>query len=270
MSYQIMSNKTGCLNDILCSTSLSFICERRNLLSKSSNKTSTTRPPITKLNFTSPTTLGKLSTSTMDITPTPNMALKTIFQSNENAFYSIKSIMNNKYVSAGRGDANLTSNKDEIESMGEIFKIVKNSDQTFSFISAANNMYVSAFKTSPLIANKKTIDKSEKFYLVSNADNSISIKSAFNSKYVSANNLDTTPLAALYRLNLLQEHFVFDQLVASDSAITSKKLIGCLSDGSRKGQNELLYVDKVSMTVDACLKYCYKLRKYSYFALKDG
>lgn len=80
----------------------------------------------------------------------------------------------------------------------ESFKLIKNFDNSVSFLSIANGYFVSAdnYGDSSLIANKQINNQWERFFLTPNPDNSYTIESQASWKFLCADDSGNKPLIA--------------------------------------------------------------------------
>lgn len=103
--------------------------------------------------------------------------------------YSIKSVVNEKYVVAENGGSDpIAANRDNYSGSWETFYIVNNDDGTVSIKADANNKYVCAVldEENQLTPRSDSISTWEKFKIYKINDSEYGIRSAENGKYVKA------------------------------------------------------------------------------------
>lgn len=106
-----------------------------------------------------------------------------------NGKYSIKSVVNEKYVVAENGGSDpIVANRDNYSGSWETFYIVNNDDGTVSIKADANNKYVCAVldEENQLTPRSDSISTWEKFKIYKINDSEYGIRSAENGKYVKA------------------------------------------------------------------------------------
>ena len=106
-----------------------------------------------------------------------------------NGKYSIKSVVNEKYVAAENGGSDpIVANRDNYSGSWETFYIVNNDDGTVSIKADANNKYVCAVldEENQLTPRSDSISTWEKFKIYKINDSEYGIRSAENGKYVKA------------------------------------------------------------------------------------
>lgn len=106
-----------------------------------------------------------------------------------NGKYSIKSVVNEKYVAAENGGSDLiVANRDNYSGSWETFYIVNNDDGTVSLKADANNKYVCAVldEENQLVPRSESVGTWEKFQIYKINDTEYGLKSAENGKYVKA------------------------------------------------------------------------------------
>ena len=106
-----------------------------------------------------------------------------------NGKYSIKSVVNEKYVAAENGGSDpIVANRDSYSGSWETFYIVNNDDGTVSIKADANNKYVCAVldEENQLTPRSNSISTWEKFKIYKINDSEYGIRSAENGKYVKA------------------------------------------------------------------------------------
>ena len=106
-----------------------------------------------------------------------------------NGKYSIKSVVNEKYVAAENGGSDpIVANRDNYSGSWETFYIVNNDDGTVSIKADANNKYVCAVldEEKQLTPRSDSISTWEKFKIYKINDSEYGIRSAENGKYVKA------------------------------------------------------------------------------------
>ena len=104
-----------------------------------------------------------------------------------NGKYSIKSVVNEKYVAAENGGSDpIVANRDNYSGSWETFYIVNNDDGTVSIKADANNKYVCAVldEENQLTPRSDSISTWEKFKIYKINDSEYGIRSAENGKYV--------------------------------------------------------------------------------------
>ena len=102
--------------------------------------------------------------------------------------YSIKSVVNEKYVAENGGSDPIAANRDNYSGSWETFYIVNNDDGTVSIKADANNKYVCAVldEENQLTPRSDSISTWEKFKIYKINDSEYGIRSAENGKYVKA------------------------------------------------------------------------------------
>ena len=103
--------------------------------------------------------------------------------------YSIKSVVNEKYVVAENGGSDpIVANRDNYSGSWETFYIVNNDDGTVSIKADANNKYVCAVldEENQLVPRSESVGTWEKFQIYKINDSEYGIRSAENGKYVKA------------------------------------------------------------------------------------
>lgn len=106
-----------------------------------------------------------------------------------NGKYSIKSVVNEKYVAAENGGSDpIVANRDNYSGSWETFYIVNNDDGTVSIKADANNKYICAVldEENQLTPRSDSISTWEKFKIYKINDSEYGIRSAENGKYVKA------------------------------------------------------------------------------------
>ena len=106
-----------------------------------------------------------------------------------NGKYSIKSVVNEKYVAAENGGSDpIVANRDNYSGSWETFYIVNNDDGTVSIKADANNKYICAVldEENQLTPRSDSISTWEKFKIYKINDSEYGIRSAENRKYVKA------------------------------------------------------------------------------------
>ena len=106
-----------------------------------------------------------------------------------NGKYSIKSVVNEKYVAAENGGSDpIVANRDNYSGSWETFYIVNNDDGTVSIKADANNKYICAVldEENQLTPRIDSISTWEKFKIYKINDSEYGIRSAENGKYVKA------------------------------------------------------------------------------------
>ena len=106
-----------------------------------------------------------------------------------NGKYSIKSVVNEKYVVAENGGSDpIAANRDNYSGSWETFYIVNNDDGTVSIKADANNKYVCAVldEENQLVPRSESVGTWEKFQIYKISDTEYGLKSAENGKYVKA------------------------------------------------------------------------------------
>lgn len=106
-----------------------------------------------------------------------------------NGKYSIKSVVNEKYVAAENGGSDpIVANRDNYSGSWETFYIVNNDDGTVSIKADANNKYICAVldEENQLAPRSNSISTWEKFKIYKINDSEYGIRSAENRKYVKA------------------------------------------------------------------------------------
>lgn len=106
-----------------------------------------------------------------------------------NGKYSIKSVVNEKYVAAENGGSDpIVANRDNYSGSWETFYIVNNDDGTVSIKADANNKYVCAVldEENQLVPRSESVGTWEKFQIYKISDTEYGLKSAENGKYVKA------------------------------------------------------------------------------------
>jgi aryl-phospho-beta-D-glucosidase BglC (GH1 family) len=106
-----------------------------------------------------------------------------------NGKYSIKSVVNEKYVAAENGGSDpIVANRDNYSGSWETFYIVNNDDGTVSLKADANNKYVCAVldEENQLVPRSESVGTWEKFQIYKISDTEYGLKSAENGKYVKA------------------------------------------------------------------------------------
>lgn len=106
-----------------------------------------------------------------------------------NGKYSIKSVVNEKYVAAKNGGSDpIVANRDNYSGSWETFYIVNNDDGTVSIKADANNKYICAVldEENQLTPRSDSISTWEKFKIYKINDSEYGIRSAENGKYVKA------------------------------------------------------------------------------------
>lgn len=106
-----------------------------------------------------------------------------------NGKYSIKSVVNEKYVAAENGGSDpIVANRDNYSGSWETFYIVNNDDGTVSIKADANNKYICAVldEENQLTPRSDSISTWEKFQIYKISDTEYGLKSAENGKYVKA------------------------------------------------------------------------------------
>lgn len=104
-----------------------------------------------------------------------------------NGKYSIKSVVNEKYVAAENGGSDpIVANRDNYSGSWETFYIVNNDDGTVSIKADANNKYICAVldEENQLTPRSDSISTWEKFKIYKINDSEYGIRSAENGKYV--------------------------------------------------------------------------------------
>lgn len=106
-----------------------------------------------------------------------------------NGKYSIKSVVNEKYVATENGGSDpIVANRDNYSGSWETFYIVNNDDGTVSIKADANNKYICAVldEENQLTPRSDSISTWEKFKIYKINDSEYGIRSAENGKYVKA------------------------------------------------------------------------------------
>ena len=106
-----------------------------------------------------------------------------------NGKYSIKSVVNEKYVAAENGGSDpIVANRDNYSGSWETFYIVNNDDGTVSIKADVNNKYICAVldEENQLTPRSDSISTWEKFKIYKINDSEYGIRSAENGKYVKA------------------------------------------------------------------------------------
>lgn len=106
-----------------------------------------------------------------------------------NGKYSIKSVVNEKYVAAENGGSDpIVANRDNYSGSWETFYIVNNDDGTVSIKADANNKYICAVldEENQLVPRSESVGTWEKFQIYKISDTEYGLKSAENGKYVKA------------------------------------------------------------------------------------
>ena len=106
-----------------------------------------------------------------------------------NGKYSIKSVVNEKYVAAENGGSDpIVANRDNYSGSWETFYIVNNDDGTVSIKADANNKYVCAVldEENQLVPRSDNVGTWEKFQIYKISDTEYGLRSAENGKYVKA------------------------------------------------------------------------------------
>jgi aryl-phospho-beta-D-glucosidase BglC (GH1 family)/GH18 family chitinase len=112
------------------------------------------------------------------------------------SYFGIQATINSKYVcSEDYGESNLIADRDSAGGW-EQFRIIRNSDGTYSFQARANNKYLCAViddtdTENPVIARSNKISDWEKFSLEKQSNGTYAIKANANGKYVQADINDT-------------------------------------------------------------------------------
>lgn len=104
-----------------------------------------------------------------------------------NGKYSIKSVVNEKYVATENGGSDpIVANRDNYSGSWETFYIVNNDDGTVSIKADANNKYICAVldEENQLTPRSDSISTWEKFKIYKINDSEYGIRSAENGKYV--------------------------------------------------------------------------------------
>ena len=104
-----------------------------------------------------------------------------------NGKYSIKSVVNEKYVAAENGGSDpIVANRDNYSGSWETFYIVNNDDGTVSIKADANNKYICAVldEENQLVPRSESVGTWEKFQIYKISDTEYGLKSAENGKYV--------------------------------------------------------------------------------------
>lgn len=127
----------------------------------------------------------------------PGTIVKADSAYTNDSFMAIKASINNKYVCADNyGQSKLLADRDSYGEWEE-FKVVKNNDGTYSFLSRANNKYLCAIfddadTENPIRARSSKISDWEKFYIEKQSDGTYALRTYTNNKYVQADINDTT------------------------------------------------------------------------------
>ena len=103
--------------------------------------------------------------------------------------YSIKSVVNEKYVVAENGGSDpIVANRDSYGGSWETFYLINNDDGTVSLKADANNKYVCAVldEENQLVPRSESVGTWEKFQIYKISDTEYGLKSAENGKYVKA------------------------------------------------------------------------------------
>lgn len=106
-----------------------------------------------------------------------------------NGKYSIKSVVNEKYVVAENGGSDpIVANRDSYGGSWETFYLINNDDGTVSLKADANNKYVCAVldEENQLVPRSESVGTWEKFQIYKISDTEYGLKSAENGKYVKA------------------------------------------------------------------------------------
>ena len=106
-----------------------------------------------------------------------------------NGKYSIKSVVNEKYVAAENGGSDpIVANRDSYGGSWETFYLINNDDGTVSLKADANNKYVCAVldEENQLVPRSESVGTWEKFQIYKINDTEYGLKSAENGKYVKA------------------------------------------------------------------------------------
>ena len=106
-----------------------------------------------------------------------------------NGKYSIKSVVNEKYVAAENGGSDpIVANRDSYGGSWETFYLINNDDGTVSLKADANNKYVCAVldEENQLVPRSESVGTWEKFQIYKISDTEYGLKSAENGKYVKA------------------------------------------------------------------------------------
>lgn len=106
-----------------------------------------------------------------------------------NGKYSIKSVVNEKYVVAENGGSDpIVANRDSYGGSWETFYLINNDDGTVSLKADANNKYVCAVldEENQLVPRSESVGTWEKFQIYKINDTEYGLKSAENGKYVKA------------------------------------------------------------------------------------
>ena len=104
-----------------------------------------------------------------------------------NGKYSIKSVVNEKYVAAENGGSDpIVANRDSYGGSWETFYLINNDDGTVSLKADANNKYVCAVldEENQLVPRSESVGTWEKFQIYKISDTEYGLKSAENGKYV--------------------------------------------------------------------------------------
>lgn len=131
------------------------------------------------------------------------------------AWFSIKAVANNQYVSADNyGNDPLLANRTSVQNW-EKFKVVQNSDNTISLLSRANQKYVKVDLNNgaKLVASSSQIQGWEKFERVDLGNGTFGLRSLANGLYVSTDLNQSTPQLVANRNSVggAWEAFIFTQ-----------------------------------------------------------
>ena len=117
-------------------------------------------------------------------------------QNDTGSLIRMKSVFTDLFVSADdRGYAPLIANREQPD-YWETFKLIRNSDNSVSFLSIASNLFVSTEDPNWVQPKKRFIADSEKFQMSKNPDGSFSFKANSNGKFIRSKPLPSPHLIA--------------------------------------------------------------------------
>lgn len=146
---------------------------------------------------------------------------------------TLKSLANNKYVSAGSVGSSLLLASQTTTGAYEQFQVIDAGNGSIALKSLANGLYVTAQNagSSPLIASKTAIGTSEKFLWVDAGSGNVAFKALVNNRFVTADNAGASPLIANRTVVAGWESFAVSTVAPPDPAVLADAGSALLAGG---------------------------------------